>query len=389
MQNLNIEQLQVFLMKNWLAQGFGELTEVQQNSIPVINNGKDVLVESPTGSGKTLAYLIPLLNRIDQDDASVQAMIVAPTRELVMQINQEIAKFIKGSNIKAAAFIGGVDIKRQLDRLKSQPQIIVGTPGRLFELANAKKLKLHTLKAIVVDEVDQMLQQGFISTIEALIKRTMKERQLIFVSATIPKPIEDTAKAMMNEPTIIRVGRDQKLVAKVKHYYVMCEQRDKIDTLRKIANLEEFKKAMVFVAETKKFEELVSKLQFKKLDLIYLHGESNKQEREKVIREFRDNRKPMLITTDVASRGLDFQDVTHVIHFDLPEEGEKYLHRSGRTGRMGRDGTVISIITEREVGRITAFAKKLSIPLSERILYKGELVEVEPNPSRDKLQKKK
>lgn len=371
--NVLLTQFKPFINQNWTDQNFVSFTSVQEQAIPTIVEGSDVIVESPTGTGKTLAYLLPLLDKIEQNSSQIQTLVLAPTRELVMQIHQEINKFTKGSLIRSAAFIGGADIKRQMEKLKKHPQIVVGTPGRILELVEANKMKLHGTKSIVIDEADQMLQLGFIDTVKAVIKKTLRERQLLFFSATIPTRVEELGFEMMKEPKVIRIETQAAKSSIVEHYYIVSDQRDKIDVLRRIANLKDLKKAIIFVAETKKFEELVSKLRFKGLSLEYLHGESKKVEREQVIRKFRENRVPMLLTTDVSSRGLDFQNVSHVIHFDLPEEIEKYVHRSGRTGRMGKSGVVISIVTERETGRIKSFANNLGINISEKILYGGEL----------------
>lgn len=370
------ESMQDFLKENWKSQSFTAFTNVQQQAIPAIAEGKDVIIESPTGTGKTLAYVLPLLNRISADSTNVQIVILAPTRELVMQIHQVVMQFSTGSSIRSTALIGGADIKRQMERLKKHPHVIVGTPGRILELANSNKLKLHHTKTIVVDEADQMLQLGFISIVQSIIKKTLKERQLIFLSATIPQQVEAIGKDWMKEPEIIRITQSLHRNHKVRHLFVVCEQRDKIDMLRRLVNIDGFEKVMVFVADTIKFDEVVSKLKYRGLKLDYLHGESSKIERAQVIKRFREHRIPILVTTDVAARGLDFPDVTHVIHFDLPEEKEKYVHRSGRTGRMDKEGTVISIITSNEVGRIFSFANKLELQLQERGVYEGKLVEV-------------
>lgn len=378
MEKHNIfEQVQSFLHKNWINQGFSTLTPVQEKTIPLMMTGNDLIVESPTGTGKTLAYVIPLLDRIDQEVVNVQTLILAPTRELVMQIQQEITKFCVGSQIRSAAFIGGADIKRQIEKIKTRPHIVVGTPGRVLELTNANKLKLHQIKSIVIDEADQMLQAGFNETIRAIINKTLRDRQLLFFSATIPAQMESIGKELMQDAHMIRIPKEHNQSKQVEHVYVMCEQRDKIDQLRKIANLAELKKAIIFVAETKKFVELASKLRFKGLNIECLHSDSKKLDRENIIRRFRESKFPLLVTTDVAARGLDFQEITHVIHFDLPEERDKYVHRSGRTGRMDRGGKVISIITDREVGRIHSFAKSLRIPITANTLYQGKLIKLD------------
>lgn len=369
-----IESLKPFIQAVWQKTGFKELTPIQREAIPVIKDGKDLIAESPTGSGKTLAYLLPIIEQIRTESNQIQALILSPTRELAMQILEEAKKWTEGSGIRSASFIGGADIKRQMEKLKSHPQIVVGTPGRILELANAKKMKLHEVKTIVIDEADQLLQIDFADAVKNIVKRTLKERQLLFFSATMPKQVESIGDELMNEPALIKVEANKGIQAKVEHSYIVCEKREKIDILRRIANLKELKKAMVFINESNKFEEIEAKLRYKGLKLEVLHGETRKTERERIIKQFREDRFPLLLTTDLASRGLDFAEVTHIIHFDLPEEYEKYLHRSGRTGRMGAAGNVISIITNREIGRLTAFSKKAGVPFQQKHLYKGKLI---------------
>lgn len=369
-----IESLKPFIQAVWQKTGFKELTPIQREAIPVIKDGKDLIAESPTGSGKTLAYLLPIIEQIRTESNQIQALILSPTRELAMQILEEVKKWTEGSGIRSASFIGGADIKRQMEKLKSHPQIVVGTPGRILELANAKKMKLHEVKTIVIDEADQLLQIDFADAVKNIVKRTLKESQLLFFSATMPKQVESIGDEFMNEPALIKIEANKGIQAKVEHSYIVCEKREKIDILRRIANLKELKKAMVFINESNKFEEIEAKLRYKGLKLEVLHGETRKTERERIIKQFREDRFPLLLTTDLASRGLDFAEVTHIIHFDLPEEYEKYLHRSGRTGRMGAAGNVISIITNREIGRLTAFSKKAGVPFQQKHLYKGKLI---------------
>lgn len=369
-----IESLKPFIQAVWQKTGFKELTPIQREAIPVIKDGKDLIAESPTGSGKTLAYLLPIIEQIRTESNQIQALILSPTRELAMQILEEVKKWTEGSGIRSASFIGGADIKRQMEKLKSHPQIVVGTPGRILELANAKKMKLHEVKTIVIDEADQLLQTDFADAVKNIVKRTLKEMQLLFFSATMPKQVEFIGDELMNEPALIKIEANKGIQAKVEHSYIVCEKREKIDILRRIANLKELKKAMVFINESNKFEEIAAKLRYKGLKLEVLHGETRKTERERIIKQFREDRFPLLLTTDLASRGLDFAEVTHIIHFDLPEEYEKYLHRSGRTGRMGAAGNVISIITNREIGRLTAFSKKAGVPFQQKHLYKGKLI---------------
>lgn len=367
-----IQQMQPFIQHHWEMRGYKEVTEVQKQTIPLIMNGMDLIVESPTGTGKTLAYLLPLLNQVDPTVGDVQIVILAPTRELVMQIYNEALFFTKESSIQSVVLLGGADINRQIEKLKKRPQIVIGTPGRILELADKKKLKLHTVRTLVIDEADQLFHKNFIELVQGIIKKTLKERQLLIFSATIPNQIVETAKGFMKEVQVLRIKESKN---RVNHFYIICESRKKLESLRKIAHIQEVQKAIVFVAESKNMDYMLSKLQYMNIPFVALSGESTKLERERAIRSFRENRVPILVTTDVAARGLDFANVTHVIHLDLPENVDQYIHRSGRTGRMGNSGTVVSIITENETGRLRSFAKQLKVQLQEKILYKGKFAD--------------
>jgi superfamily II DNA/RNA helicase len=375
-----ISTMPQFLQEIWKKSGFQEMTSIQERSIPLILEGKDIIAESPTGTGKTLAYLLPILQRIDAGKKDIQAVILAPTRELVMQIHHEVQKFSEGSEITSASFIGGADMKRQIEKLKKHPSIVVGSPGRVLELIKSRKMKMHEVKTIVVDEADQMMDLGFMDTVKEVVKTTLKDRQLVFCSATIPASIAATAKELMHEAEVVRIERKDMAESTVEHIYVVCDKRDKVDTLRRLFRMQTVK-ALVFVKETAHLDELISKLNYMGISADVLHGQASKTERETVINRFREGKFPLLLASDIAARGLDIEGITHVIHFDLPQELNQYIHRSGRTGRMGASGTVISILTKFEEGTIKAFGKKLGIPISRKSLYKGEIVDEKPNHS--------
>lgn len=374
-----VASLQPFLQEAWKKAGFKQLTAIQEKAIPLIHEGKDIIAESATGTGKTLAYVIPLLERIQPENKNAQAVILAPTRELVMQIAQVIQTFTHGTEISSASFIGGADMKRQIERLKKHPQIIVGTPGRIKELIQAKKLKMHEVKSIVVDEADQILQQNLLGTIQDIIKTTLKSRQLLFFSATIPQKVEELGKEWMKELQVIRISQKDLPRSQVDHIYFVCDRRDKVEELRKIVKMDQGK-YMAFVSDSINLEELSQKLGYKGIRVGVLQGSAWKTERETVLRNFREGKLQLLLTTDLAARGLDIQEVTHVIHYDLPDDLESYIHRSGRTGRMGREGTVISIITDREVGKIHKLSKSLGVPIIKKELYGGGIIDPKPVP---------
>ncbi|MGE7602723.1 DEAD/DEAH box helicase [Peribacillus sp. NPDC097675] len=362
-----------FIQEVWKKSGFAQLTPVQTKTIPVIAQGKDIMAESPTGTGKTLAYLLPLLEKIDPDKKSPQALILASSRELVMQINEEVRIWSEGSGISGAAFIGGANVKRQLDKLKKHPQVIAGTPGRVYELIAQKKLKMHEVKTIVLDEGDQLIIPEHMQTINNIIKTTLKDRQIMVFSATLPEETEKVARGFMNDPELIKVDKSEKMESKVDHLYFVVERREKSKILEKITRLKDVK-ALAFLNDIAELSVLHEKLSYKGIEMGVLHGESNKVDREKALRKLRSGKSPMLIATDVAARGLDIKGLTAVVHIDMAENIDQYIHRSGRTGRAGADGTVISIVTEREERELKKMARELEIPLTKVNFYGGNIV---------------
>ena len=368
------ENIKPFIQQAWVKSGFAQPTPIQAKAIPHIVEGKDVIAESPTGTGKTLAYLLPILEKINPDQQSPQALILASSRELVMQINEEIRIWSEGSDIVGAAFIGGANVKRQLEKLKKRPQVIAGTPGRIYELITQKKLKMHEVKTIVLDEGDQLLIPEHMTTIRNIVKATLKDRQVMMFSATLPTETEQAAREFMNEPLTIKVDKSEKMQSKVDHIYFVVEKRDKVKILEKISRLEGMK-GLAFINDIGELTVMVEKLKYKEIQLGMLHGESNKVEREKALRKLRSGKSPLLLATDVAARGLDIKGLTTVIHVDLAANNDQYVHRSGRTGRAGADGTVISIVTEREERELKKMARELDIPLAKKDFYHGQIVD--------------
>ena len=373
-----IAQLQPFLQQAWEKAGFETMTSVQTTAIPLIIEGKDVVGESPTGTGKTLAYLLPVLNKIDPKMQNTQAVILASSQELVMQILSEIQKWGEGSGIKSASLIGGANLKRQIDKLKKSPHIIVGTPGRTNELIKQKKLKMHKVHTVVLDEGDQLLTPEHNETVKSIVKSTLADqRQLLLFSATLPETVEKSIKRLAKDPEIINVKKDETIdAAKVEHIYFLSEQRDKIKILEKIARLDGTK-SLVFIKDIPNLIIAAEKLKFKDIHVGQLHSELNKQDRQRYLNKFRDGNSEMLLVTDIAARGLDIKGVTHVVHYDFPREQDQYVHRSGRTGRFGAEGTVISIVNEREERDLKRFCKALNITPVQKEFYGGKIVDPE------------
>ncbi|WGG46109.1 DEAD/DEAH box helicase [Rossellomorea sp. DA94] len=363
------------LQKNWEEAGFTAFTPVQEKVVPLIMEGKDVVCESPTGTGKTLAYLLPIIQAIDPSRKQAQAVILAPSRELVMQIHQEIQKWAKGTDIKSAAFIGGANVKKQVEKLKKKPHIVVGTTGRLIELMKMKKLKMHEVKTIVVDEFDLMISSEHIREVKDIIKSTLKERQVLFFSATLSDETEQVAESLLQNHEIVKMEANLDN-PKVDHVFVYSELRDKVEALRSISYFKGIK-ALVFFNQLERLSEMEEKLKYKGVELEVLAGESNKMERKQSLDRFRSGKVSMLLTTDVAARGLDITDVTHVIHFDFPSDTKQYIHRSGRTGRMGAEGTVICLVSKRELSFLEKLSKELNLPFQEKTIRGGGLQQPE------------
>lgn len=376
-----ITQLKPSIQQVWEKAGFVRPTSIQSFAIPAILDKKDIIAQSPTGTGKTLAYLLPVLNAIDTEKLNVQAVIMASSQELVMQILSEIQKWAEGSGIRSASFIGGANVKRQLEKLKKHPHIVTGTPGRILELIKQKKLKMHEVKTVVLDEGDQLLVPEHTDTIKQIIKSTLSERQVVLFSATLPEQTIKLAKELTKEAEVISVQKDETIeAAKVEHIYFQSEARDKIKLLEKISRLPSVK-ALVFVKDIGNLTVISEKLQYKQIKASILHSDLNKMERQKSLRLFRQGKTPMLLATDVAARGLDIQGITHVVHFDFSKDLNQYVHRSGRTGRFGAAGTVISLVTEREERELKKYARELGIEVEMKRFHAGNIVDATQKPS--------
>jgi superfamily II DNA/RNA helicase len=382
------QAMKPFLQAAWEKSGFENLTSVQMQSIPYILDGKDVIAESPTGTGKTLSYLLPVLQRIDPEHRGVQAVILASSQELVMQIFGEVQKWAEGSGIRSASFIGGVNMKRQLEKLKKSPQIVVGTPGRMLELIKQKKLKMHEVKIVVLDEGDQLLIPEHLTTVRQVVNSPLADRQVLVFSATLPARTEDLARGLTNNPELIKISRDETIKAeKVDHIYLVCEQREKIEILQKVVRINGIK-ALAFMNDIGAATVVISKMGFKGISAGILHSDLKKLERQSALKNFRDGESAVLLATDVAARGLDIKGITHVIHVDFPKEINQYVHRSGRTGRFGASGTVVTIVTEREERELKKYYRELGLSGQKKIFYKGELVNASKEASPKKINQK-
>lgn len=367
------KSMKPFIQEAWEKAQFGQLTQIQASAIPLIMDGRDVIAESPTGTGKTLAYLLPVLNEINPEKKTIQAVVLASSQELVMQILQEVQKWSEGSGIRSASFIGGANVKRQLEKLKKNPHIIAGTPGRMYELIKQKKIKMHEVKTIVLDEADQLLTNEHIPTVQNIIRSSLADRQVVLFSATLTKYTEKEAKNLTVDAEVIRIEKDETIQSgNVEHIYFMAEQREKLKLLEKVSRLPDVR-VLVFIRDIGNLTVASEKLAFSNIPTAILHSDLNKDKRKNALKDFRTGKVNMLLATDVAARGLDIKGVTHVVHFDFPKDLEQYVHRSGRTGRFGADGVVISLVTEREERELKKYCKELDKDVERKVFFRGDI----------------
>jgi ATP-dependent RNA helicase DeaD len=351
-------------------------TDIQIKTIPLALENKDIIGQSQTGSGKTLAYLLPIFQKIDSSKKEMQAIILAPTHELVMQIESEVKLLAENSLIPvtSTSIIGDVNKIRQIEKLREKPHIIVGSTGRIFELIKAKKINSQTVKTIVIDEGDRLFDDKNIGAVKDVIKTTMRDRQLMIFSATIGEKAIITAQSLMKEPEIIRIEDKLQVNSDITHQYIVVEQRDKMEMLRKLVAAAKPKKAIVFINRSEDTDITTMKLQYHNLKAYGIHGSATKEERKKAMEDFRSGKLQLLIASDIAARGLDIKDVTHIFNLDLPIETKDYLHRVGRTGRAGKQGTAIAIVTEKETSIIRKYERDFDISIQEIDVFKGNIV---------------
>lgn len=365
------------LIEGLKKEGITEPTNIQVQAIPLALENKDIIGQSITGSGKTLAYLLPIFQRIHTDKREMQAIILAPTHELVMQIFN-VAKLLSQDSdlpVTSTSIIGEVNIKRQIERLKEKPHIIIGTPGRILELIKLRKISAHTVKTIVIDEGDRLLDENNLPQVKDVIKTTLRDRQLMMFSATISEAAINTAKDLMKEPEVIKI-QDEPINPNINHMYIVSEQREKVEVLRKLIAAVKPERAIVFLNKNEEIQEVTSKLQFHHIKAYGIYGAASKEERKKGLEDFRSGKIQLLIASDIAARGLDIKGLTHIINLDLPENIKEYLHRAGRTGRSKVLGNTISIVTKRELQTLRKIENTFKIKIHEKTLYKGTLIDL-------------
>lgn len=353
-------------------------TPVQVQALPVVQAGSDTYINAETGSGKTLAYLLPLYQALQVEKSATQVLIIVPTHELALQIHRvscDLAQFA-GLAVRNVLLIGGTASDRQIEKLKKKPQIVIGTPGRVLELIERGKLKVSELKTLVIDEADRLLAEDSLEMLQLIIRKCPGRRQLVFVSATEQAQSKEFMEQLA--PNLVRLhSADVVMNPNIEHYYVVVDERDKPDTVRKLVHATNTDKAIVFVHRNQTAEDLAARLEHHKIAVADLHSTHDKEVRKKAMQNFRSGKARVLIASDVAARGLDVPGITHVFNLDIPSKGKDYLHRVGRTGRAGAPGTAVSIVARPEVRTMERFTKDLGITIREVILREGNLLVVE------------
>lgn len=366
------------LIRGLKKEGIKNPTEIQSKVIPLGLFKKDIIGKSETGSGKTLAYLLPIMQNIDTSKKETQCIILSPTHELAIQINDQARRLSKNSNldITSTAIIGTANIKRQIDSLKSKPHIVVGSTGRIFELIKKRKLKAHTVRTIVLDEGDRLLDNKNINSVKDVIKTTLKDqRQMMIFSATISDETLREARNLMKEPEIINVSEKSTVNTNIEHFYIETERRDKFEILRKLVAATKPKRAIVFINKSEEIDLTTSKLEYHKLKAKAIYGESSKEERKSALDMFRSGKIQLLVSSDLSARGLNIEGVTHIFNLDLPPTSKEYIHRVGRTARGNNSGIAISIITSKDLPIIRSYERELNIVIKEKTLSYGKLLD--------------
>ena len=329
--------------------GFEEPTEIQRRAIPLLlKKGTEIVGQAQTGTGKTAAFALPILETVNQNEEKVQALILVPTRELASQVSEEINSLRGKRRIDIAAIYGGASMTQQLKKLKRGVEIVVGTPGRILDHIRRGSLDLSSLEFLVLDEADEMLDMGFIDDIEAVLRAVPEEKRMLLFSATMPPAIMKLAEGFMKNPEIIRTQKKDTAALSTDQIYYEVREADKLEALTRIIDREADFYGVVFCRTKLQCDEIGQKLHDRGYDAAALHGDLSQREREQILRKMKEHQISILVATDVAARGLDIQDLTHVINYTLPQDPEIYIHRVGRTGRAGKNGTAITFITPSE-----------------------------------------
>ena len=355
METIRFEDLELDakIMRAITDMGFEAASPIQGQAIPLELQGLDIIGQAQTGTGKTAASGIPLLQKIDPKNKKPQAIILCPTRELAIQVSEEIrrlAKYMHG--VKVLPIYGGQEIGRQIRSLKDGVQVIIGTPGRVMDHMRRKTVKMDQIHTVVLDEADEMLNMGFLEDMETILSALPEERQTLMFSATMPQAIQRIAANFQKDPQIVRVVKKELTVPKVTQYYYEVKPKNKLEVMCRLLDLYDPKLSVVFCNTKKQVDELVQGLQGRGYFAEGLHGDLKQEQRDRVMRAFRTGRTDILVATDVAARGIDVDDVEAVFNYDVPQDDESYVHRIGRTGRAGREGKAFNLVVGKEVYKL-------------------------------------
>ncbi len=351
------------------SMGFEEMTPIQEKALPLGLVGKDMVGQAQTGTGKTAAFGIPMIEKVEKEARYPQGLVVTPTRELAIQVAEELNRIGQFKGAYTIPVYGGQEISRQIRALKKRPQIVVGTPGRLLDHIRRKTIRLQDIRVVVLDEADEMLKMGFIEDVEAILTEVPENRQTLLFSATMPSQIQQLAKKFLKDPEILKVQAKEMTVPGIEQRYVEVKEKQKFDALCLLLDSQSPDQAMVFGRTKRRVDELTEGLNKRGYAAEGIHGDLPQSKRETVLRNFRKGMIDILVATDVAARGLDISGVTHVYNFDIPQDAESYVHRIGRTGRLGRTGLAVTFVTARELDHLRSVERitkskmlKMAIP---------------------------
>lgn len=332
--------------------GFEETTPIQEKTIPLAIQGKDLIGQAQTGTGKTAAFGIPLVEKSQNEMDRPQGLVLAPTRELAVQVAEELNKIGHLKGIRTLPIYGGQEITRQITALKKRPNIIVATPGRLMDHMRRKTIRLNEVQIVVLDEADEMLNMGFLEDIEVILQELPEERQTLLFSATMPRQIQNLAQRFMKEPEIVRIEAKEVTMPSIDQNYIEVPEKQKFDVLCRLMDMNPTELVIVFGRTKRRVDELSEALSKRGYSAEGIHGDLTQSKRDSVLRKFKEGSIEVLVATDVAARGLDISGVSHVYNFDIPQDPESYVHRIGRTGRAGKTGIAVTFVTPREIGQL-------------------------------------
>lgn len=366
------------IIKGLAAQGIDAPTKVQEKAIPLMMENKNIIIQSETGSGKTLAYLLPIYRRQNPDLREMQVIVLVPTRELAMQVHRQVDTLSQNAGIalKSAVIFGDVNVKNQIEQLKKKPQIIIGTTGRIIELIKRKKISAHTIKTIVIDEADKMLDVSNIDSVKSIIKSTMRDTQIVFFSASVPEKTRKIAEAIASDLVSVKTDQTLTIPDNIEHMFMVVDERDKLEAFRKLSYILKPKRAIVFINHADKIDIATAKLKYHKINAECIQGASKTGERKHVLADFSSGKLQFLVATDIASRGLHIENVDMVFSLSTPEDPHEYLHRAGRTGRGNDKGLSISFVTKQELRSIKKYQNTFGIAIKQIQMRNGEIVEM-------------